>query len=96
MVNINSIPVGARMITVKVFPTLRVYLPPEILVNAGFPLELPDLGRENVRVKDLIDHLKIPKEKVNMAIINGKITRDFNQSIKDGDVVSISPPIAGG
>ena len=84
------------MITVKVFPTLRTYLPPEISLKAEFTMELSDMGREKVCVEDLIDYLRIPRGKINMAIINGKITRDFNQAIKDGDVVNLSPPIGGG
>ncbi|MEA2039783.1 MAG: MoaD/ThiS family protein [Thermodesulfobacteriota bacterium] len=84
------------MITVKVFPTLRSFLHPEIPRSAEFPLDLTALGKKTVSIEDLINHLGIPTGKVDMAIINGKILRDLNQTVKDGDVVVLSPSIAGG
>ncbi|MFC1532410.1 MoaD/ThiS family protein [Thermodesulfobacteriota bacterium] len=84
------------MITVKVFPTLRSFLPPHIPIGAEFPLDLASLNRETASIEDLITYLNIPEEKVNMAIINGEIVRNFSQGIKDSDVVVLSPAIAGG
>jgi molybdopterin converting factor small subunit len=84
------------MITVRVFPTLRSFLRPELSGSAEFSLDLTALHIETVRVKDLTVHLNIPSEKVNMAIINGKIITDFNQTIKDGDIVALAPAIGGG
>lgn len=84
------------MITVRVFPTLRSFLPPGLSGSAEFPLDLTALDMKTVHVKDLIAHLKIPSEKVNMAIINGKIISDLNHTIKEGDIVALSPAIGGG
>jgi molybdopterin converting factor small subunit len=84
------------MITVRVFPTLRSFLPPDLSRSHEFPLDLTALDIVPVRVKDIIVHLKIPIKKVNMAIINGKIISDLNQTINDGDIVALSPAMGGG
>ena len=84
------------MITVKVFPTLRSFLPPEIPGNAEFSLSLSDLAKEAVCIEDLVCYLEIPPERVNMVILNGQILRDFNRVLEDGDKVVLSFPIAGG
>ena len=84
------------MITVKVFPTLRSFLPPEIPGNTEFRLSLSDFETEPVRIENLIAYLEIPRERVNMAILNGQILRDFERVLEDGDKVVLSPPIAGG
>ena len=79
-------------IELKLFATLRQYLP------AG-----SEGGRANLTVDDgltiggLLDMLKIPQPLAQMTLINGlSIEGDFNRKLKDGDVVSIFPPIAGG
>lgn len=84
------------MITVKVFPTLRSFLPPKISESAEFRLPLSDLETEPVRIENLIAYLEIPPERVNMVILNGQILRDFKRVLEDGDKVALSPPIAGG
>ena len=84
------------MITVKVFPTLRSFLPPEIPGNAPFFLSLSDLAKEAVCIEDLVSYLEIPQERVHMVILNGQILRDFKRVLEDGDKVVLSPPIAGG
>ncbi|MFZ7112599.1 MAG: MoaD/ThiS family protein [Desulfatiglandales bacterium] len=84
------------MITIKVFPTLRPYLPPGIPGKAEFPLDLADLKAESVSIRALIEHLGLSLDKVSLAIINGIIMRDLDQVIKDGDVIVLSPAIGGG
>lgn len=71
-------------------------LSPEIPRRAEFSLDLADLKSETVNIKGLIRHLGLSLEKVTLAIINGVITRDLSQVIKDGDVVVLSPSIGGG
>ena len=75
---------------------MQPHLPPEIPRTAEFSLDLADLKSETVNIKALIDHLGLSLEKVTLAIINGVITRDLSQVIKDGDVVVLSPSIGGG
>ncbi|MBW1722174.1 MAG: MoaD/ThiS family protein [Deltaproteobacteria bacterium] len=84
------------MVTVKVFPTLRDYLPSEYPRTDKILLDLSRMGKGGVRVKDLVKFLGIPREKVSVVILNGIIRKDLDMALKDGDTVSLSPPIAGG
>ena len=84
------------MITVKVFPTLRPFLPPTCPGGTEFSVDLSDLPGERACIEDLISFLRIPRKKVNIAILNGQILRDFKRELKEGDRLVLSPPIAGG
>lgn len=55
-------------------------------------MELPD----NATFGDLCDHMTIPRESAQMVLVNGEQDRDFDRVLKDGDVVSVFPPLAGG
>ncbi|TKJ22999.1 MAG: molybdopterin synthase sulfur carrier subunit [Promethearchaeota archaeon Loki_b32] len=80
--NNNSISV-----TVKFFATLRQYGPDKDV------LIIP----ENSKVKLLFDKYSIPKEERRAIIlVNGRPHKDLNTVIKDGDLISIFPPIGGG
>lgn len=85
-----------QMITVKVFPTLRSFLPKEIPGDAEFSLLLSDYADGPVNIEDLVAYLEIPPKQVHMVILNGQIVRDFKRVLKDGDKIVLSPPIAGG
>ena len=84
------------MITVKVFPTLRSFLPPKMPGNAEFFVDLSDFGKETGSIEELVTHLGIPVREVHMVILNGQILRNFDRVLEDGDRVVLSPPIAGG
>ncbi len=84
------------MITVKLFPTLRDYRPSGAPSREAFTLDLAEWPGEIVRIHDVISFLKIPSNKVHVAIVNGKIVRDFDVIIKDGDHLFLSPMVAGG
>ncbi len=80
--NNNSISV-----TVKFFATLRQYGPDKEVL----------LIPENSKVKLLFDKYSIPKEERRAIIlVNGRPHKDLNTVIKDGDLISIFPPIGGG
>jgi sulfur carrier protein len=75
----------------RLFASLRKKLPP------GSPrgkceLELPN----GMTLGGVCDHMTIPRESAQMVLINGEQDRDFDRVLKDGDVVSIFPPLAGG
>jgi molybdopterin converting factor small subunit len=62
-------------------------------IRAGTPLELqlPD----GSTLSDLVARLALPKEKVRVAFVNGKVQRlDFRLS--PGDEVGLFPPVGGG
>jgi molybdopterin synthase sulfur carrier subunit len=79
-------------IVVKLFATLREYLP-------GGPDKYSctmDI-REGSRVEEVVEQLKIPKEIPLIILINGIQSQEREkQVLKEGDVLSIFPPIAGG
>jgi molybdopterin converting factor small subunit len=78
-------------VEVRLFATLRKKLPP------GSPrgkchLELPD----DATLAELLARLDIPRESAQMVLVNGEHDRDFERRLRDGDVLSIFPPVAGG
>ena len=74
-------------VTVKFFATLRQYGP------VKDALIIP----ENSKVKLLFDKYSIPKEERRAIIlVNGHPHKDLNTILKDGDLISIFPPIGGG
>ncbi|MBA7609112.1 hypothetical protein ES703_16299 [subsurface metagenome] len=80
--NNNSISV-----TVKFFATLRQYGPEKEI------LTIP----KDSTVKLLFNKYNIPKnERRAIILVNGRPHKDLNTVIKDGDLISIFPPIGGG
>jgi molybdopterin converting factor small subunit len=77
-------------IEVKLFATLRDYLPKG---SGRFSCKMEIDG--DTRVKDILDKLGIPEELPKIILING-IHGKVDQALKEGDVVSIFPPVAGG
>ena len=74
-------------ITIKFFATLRQYGP------AKEVLTIP----ENSEIKLLFDKYNIPKdERRAIILVNGRPHKDLRTIMKDGDLVSIFPPIGGG
>jgi len=49
----------------------------------------------STRVQDILSRLKIPDEFPKIILING-VHGKREQMLKDGDVLSIFPPVAGG
>ncbi len=77
-------------IEVKLFATLRDYLPKG---SGRFSCKMEVDGK--TRVQDILERLKIPEGIPKIILINGINTKK-EQVLKDGDVVSIFPPVAGG
>jgi molybdopterin converting factor small subunit len=77
-------------IEVKLFATLRDYLPKG---SDRFSCKMETDGR--TRVKDIVSRLGIPDEIPRIILING-VHGKMEQVLKEGDVLSIFPPIAGG
>ncbi len=51
--------------------------------------------KQDSRVEDLLEKLKIPETITNIVMVNGE-HKDKDTVLKEGDVVSVFPPIAGG
>jgi molybdopterin converting factor small subunit len=77
-------------IEVKLFATLREYLPKG---SGRFSCKMEVEG--STRVQDILLRLKIPEQIPKIILING-VHGKKEQTLKEGDVVSIFPPVAGG
>ena len=77
-------------IEVKLFATLRDYLPKG---SGRFSCKVEVDG--HTRIQDILSKLKIPDEIPKIILING-IHGKKEQILKEGDVLSIFPPVAGG
>jgi sulfur-carrier protein len=80
----------SMQIEVKLFATLRDYLPKG---SSRFSCKME--GDDSTRVQDILSRLKIPEEMPKIILING-VHGKKEQVLKDGDVLSIFPPVAGG
>jgi len=77
-------------IEVKLFATLRDYLPKG---SSRFSCRMVVEGP--TRVQDILSRLKIPEQIPKIILING-VHGKKEQVLKEGDVLSIFPPVAGG
>lgn len=77
-------------VEVRLFATLATYLPDE---GDGRSVTL-DLA-DGSTVRDFVQSLRIPDDMPFIAMINGR-DAPFEQSLADGDVLSLFPPLAGG
>lgn len=82
-------------VQVKLFMGFRRYLPPEAKSDEVV-ISLP----EESTVNDLLNHLEIPGEEQKLLVINGvsqgTCQDESTYVLKDGDVVSVFPPVGGG
>ncbi len=80
------------MITVEVrlYATLQKYHPG---LGIGEPLGIT-LG-DKARLGNLFSELKIPKEEINIALVNGKWEEE-SYLLEDGDRIGLFSPIGGG
>ena len=76
-------------ITIKLFATLRKYLGED--TRGTGTLDLP----EGMNVCQLLDQLEIPKEIPKIVLINDQ-QKTMETTLKQGDTLSVFPPIAGG
>lgn len=81
-------------ITFKLFATLTDYLPAERRYNA---VEL-DL-EPSTTIGDLVQRFQLPEKLVHLVLVNGVYVDPEARrarTLKDGDVLAIWPPVAGG
>lgn len=82
-------------IQIRLFANLRDRFPPE--TRGRGELEVPD----GASVQDVIDELEIPDKQSQMVLVDGQqVKRDratrSRLSLREGQTVSIFPPVAGG
>ena len=81
---------GSVEVEVKLFATLRDYLPKG---SDRFSCKMSVDG--HTRIQDILSRLNIPEEMPKIILVNGVHGKN-DQVLKEGDVVSIFPPVAGG
>jgi sulfur carrier protein len=72
-------------VNIKLFATLR---------DGRFKEERANIN-ENTQISDVISKYNIPKEEVKICLLNGR-DADLNQTLKNGDTLSLFPPVGGG
>ncbi len=82
-------------IVFKLYASLTQYLPAEARYDNRVPLELP----EGSSVAQVIEPFGLPHRLVHLVLLNGVYVppaQRLSQVLRDGDVLAIWPPIAGG
>jgi molybdopterin converting factor small subunit len=81
---------GVMKVKLKLFATFREYLPES---NDGHSSMLELI--EGTKVDSVLDQMKLPKDIPKIILING-IQKTADETLKEGDTLSVFPPIAGG
>ena len=82
-------------ITFKLYASLTQHLPPEARRSNQIALEVPD----GTSIAKIIEPFGMPEKSVHLVLVNGVyVPLDQRLSLipRDGDVLAIWPPIAGG
>lgn len=82
-------------ITFKLYATLSDYLPAEARHTNALALEVV----EGSTIGELIDAHNLPRNLVHLVLVNGFFvppSARASHALKEGDVLAIWPPIAGG
>jgi sulfur carrier protein ThiS len=77
-------------VKVRLFGTLGKKFPDHDPLN-GFEIEIP----ANASVGDLLDQLDIPKSKIGLVSVQGRLVK-AGKTLKQGDFIRIFRPIFGG
>ena len=77
-------------IEVRLYATLRKYYP-DLGIDEPLVMALDD----KAKLGNLLNELKLPKEEVKVALVNGK-WEDESYLLRDGDRIGIFSPIGGG
>ena len=77
-------------VRVRLFGTLGKKFPDHDPLN-GFEIEVS----ENANVSDLLDQLEIPKSKIGLVSVDGRLAK-AGKRLKQGDLIRIFRPIFGG
>ncbi len=77
-------------IEVALYATLSKYLPPDAQ-NRKAVIEV----RDGATVREALSHLGVPQDLANILLTNGRQASE-ETVLKDGDALSVFPPLAGG
>ena len=82
-------------ITFKLYASLGEHLPADRRVGNQMPLEVAPEST----ILDIIEPFQLPMKLVHLVLINGVFIppeERGTRTLKDGDVLAIWPPVAGG
>ncbi len=82
-------------ITFKLYASLTDYLPAEARTGNRMPLELPP----GASIAQVIEPFGLPRKLVHLVLVNGVYVapeQRLTHVLREGDVLAIWPPIAGG
>ena len=82
-------------ITFKLYASLTDYLPAAHRVGNQMPLAIAD----GATIAQTIEPFGLPMKLVHLVLVNGSFVppeQRAGRALKDGDVLAIWPPIAGG
>lgn len=83
-------------ITFKLFASLTDYLPPERETGSNVVrIDVPD----GASIAEIVAPFNLPQKLVHLVLVNGVFVppaERATRTLKDGDVLAIWPPIAGG
>ena len=82
-------------ITFKLYASLTEHLPQQVRVGNAMPLVLP----EGATILEAIAPFGLPMKLVHLVLVNGVYVAPdarAGHTLKEGDVLAIWPPIAGG
>ena len=82
-------------ITFKLFASLTDYLPVQARYSNVLELDIAS----NASISQIIEPYRLPPKLVHLVLINGKYIepeKRLTQTLAEGDVLAIWPPIAGG
>ena len=77
-------------IEVKLFATFQKHLP-----SGHGPFSCKLRMEEKASVEDVLKHLDLPREMPKILLLNG-VRCQAESKLKEGDVLSIFPPLGGG
>lgn len=82
-------------ITLKLYASLSDYLPAEARKTNELPLQV----NAGTTVEQIVAPLNMPTRLVHLVLVNGvyvEPAKRLTHELKEGDVLAIWPPIAGG
>jgi sulfur carrier protein ThiS len=82
-------------VTLKLYASLGDYLPDPARSTRALDLDLP----ADATVGDVIEQFNLPRKLCHLVLINGSYVQPDDRpqrTFRDGDVLAIWPPIAGG
>ncbi len=77
-------------VEVRLYATLRKYYP-DLEIGEALAIALND----KTKLGNLLDKLKLPREEITVAIVNGK-REEESYLLRDGDRIGIFPLVGGG